>query len=178
MIGYFVADPVPLSLYDGAQRLSNPIITLARSLAITRFRAFASLSSVSPRISRWNAGLLIASSLMLALAGPFALAFIFPKYTEAAPLLIPFAVWGLFGGLFQPYHMFLNAHGRGSEIRNIAMVTMAASVTGLLISVPRWGIAGAAWSSAAAMALDWAATLYYYRKFKRTLSSASETTTL
>jgi O-antigen/teichoic acid export membrane protein len=172
IIGYYIADPVPLSLYDATQKLSNPIVTVARSVAISRFRAFAAVDRVPRRISAWNLAILLASSAALAAIGPFALPVVFPKYAEAAPLLIPFAMWGLFGGLFQPYNMFLNAHGRGAEIRNIAMATMLASITSLVVCVPRWGIAGAAWASAATMALDYGVTLYYYQKFRKKISSA------
>ncbi len=173
VIGYYLPEAM-LGLYDNAQRVSNPIITLARSLAITRYRAFAATDRISRRIKFWNAVTLGTGAVALALAGPVALPLAFPKYADAASLLLPFAVWGFFGGLFQPYNMFLGAHGRGAEIRNIALAITLFSITALLLSVPRWGIKGAAWSAAAAMALDYALAVYYYRKFRRTLSTASE----
>lgn len=169
IIQYFLADLSLLALYDFAQRISTPIVTLSRSLAITRYRAFASLARVPQRVARWNAGLLIAASVSLVAIGPLALGLLFPKYADAAPLLIPFAVWALFGGLFQPYNMFLSSHGRGREIRNIAAIITIASVTGLLLAVPKWGIMGAAWVAAFTLALDYALTIYYYDKFRRSL---------
>jgi O-antigen/teichoic acid export membrane protein len=75
----------------------------------------------------------------------------------------------LFVGLFQPYNSFLNAHGRGAELRNVVLVVGFATIAALLVTVPRFGIAGAAWTAAAAMALDYALLLHYYRKFKRTV---------
>ncbi|MEW6209916.1 MAG: lipopolysaccharide biosynthesis protein [Acidobacteriota bacterium] len=168
VIGYYLPEAM-LGLYDNAQKVSSPIATLARSIAITRYRAFAAMDRVSNRISFWNTTLLAVGSIALVLVGPFALRFAFPKYADAAPLLLPFAVWGFFGGLFQPYHMFLGAHGRGAEIRNIALAITLFSVVALLIAVPKWGIRGAAWSAAAAMALDYVLAVYYYRKFRRTL---------
>ncbi len=170
VIGYYLPEAM-LGLYDNAQRVSNPLITLARSLAITRYRAFAATDSISRRIKFWNAVTLAAGAVMLALAGPLALPLAFPKYADAASLLLPFAVWGFFGGLFQPYNMFLGAHGRGAEIRNIALAITLFSIFALLLSVPRWGIRGAAWSAAAAMALDYLLAVYYYRKFRQTLST-------
>ncbi len=168
-ITYF-AGLAPLGLYAQAQRLSNPISTISRTLAITRFRAFATADSIPGRITRWNAVVLVVLSIGLALAGPFALRLLFPKYSEASNLLLPFAVYGLFSGLFQPYNMFLASHGRGAEMRNIAVIVSIVTLAGLLLTVPQFGAMGAAWTGAAAMALDYLLYLHYYQKFKRTLT--------
>jgi O-antigen/teichoic acid export membrane protein len=172
VITYF-AGLAPLGLYAQAQRLSNPISTISRALAITRFRAFAKVNSIPRRITRWNAVVLIVLSVALALAGPFVLRFLFPKYSEASNLLLPFAVYSLFTGLFQPYNMFLASHGRGAEIRNIAVIVSIVTLAGLLLTVPQFGAMGAAWTGAAAMALDYLLHLHYYQKFKRTLTQKS-----
>jgi O-antigen/teichoic acid export membrane protein len=74
----------------------------------------------------------------------------------------------VFIGLFQPYNIFLGSHGRGAEIRNIVAVVAAASVLGLVFTVPRFGIMGAAWTGATVMGLDYVLYLYYYRKLRRT----------
>jgi len=105
--------------------------------------------------------------------GPIVLRFVFPKYSDAAPLLVPFAAMNLFVGLFQPYNIFLASHGRGAELRNIVLISGAATIAALVVSVPRFGIAGAAWTGAGAMALDYALHLLYYRRFRRTLEEAT-----
>jgi O-antigen/teichoic acid export membrane protein len=168
IITYFLGT-APLGLYNFAQKISNPILTVARSVAITRFRAFARLNRVPSRITKWNAIVLITLAAALAAAGPFALRVAFPKFSAGAALLLPFAAWNLFSGLFQPYNAFLAAHGRGAELRNIALAVTVMSLTGLLLIVPRFGIEGAAWTGVAAMALDYALHLYYYRRFRRLL---------
>ena len=109
--------------------------------------------------------MLMVSSTALALIGPLVLRLLFPKYSEAAPLLAPFAAFGLFAGLYQPYNAFLASHGRGAELRNIAAVVTLASLTGLIATVPRFGIIGAAWIGVGGMALDYLLHLYYYRRF-------------
>lgn len=169
IIGFFLSDLAPLGLYAIGQKLSSPIVTVARVLAITRFRAFATLDRVPGRIIRWNAAALLTLATGLAVAGPFVLKIAFPKYAGAAPLLLPFALTGLFTGLFQPYNMFLASHGRGAELRNIAIATTVTSLAGLLLTVPRYGVTGAAWAVAGAMALDYALYLYYYFRFRREL---------
>jgi len=175
-IGYFLVDTAPLGMYAIVQKFSNPIAMIGRSLATTRFRAFARLTRVPPRITRWNAAALIAASIGLIVIGPFVLRFVFPKYSEAAPLLLPFAAMNLFVGLFQPYNIFLASHGRGAELRNIVLIAGAATIAALAFAVPRFGIAGAAWTGAGAMALDYILHLLYYRRFRRTLEDAAPAT--
>lgn len=80
----------------------------------------------------------------------------------------------LFVGLFQPYNVFLASHGRGVELRNIVLIVGVATIAALLVAVPRFGIAGAAWTCAASMALDYILHVYYYRQFKRTLTKQGE----
>lgn len=172
-IGYFLSGTAPLGMYAIAQKFSNPIAMMGRSLATTRFRAFARLTRVPARITRWNAAAVIAASIALIVLGPIVLRFVFPKYSEAAPLLIPFAAMNLFVGLFQPYNIFLASHGRGADLRNIVLISGAATIATLMFAVPRFGIAGAAWTSAGAMALDYVLHLLYYRRFRRTLEEAT-----
>lgn len=155
-----------LGRYSFAQKLGNPIATMSRALAISRFRAFAKLSRVPKKIKLWNTVLLLAAAASLVLVGPIALRLIFPRYVEAVPLLLPFAALNVFAGLFQPYNAFLASHGRGREIRNIAIAVTVASLGGIAVALPLFGVAGAAWAGAAAMALDYLLHVYYYRKFR------------
>ncbi len=171
-IGYFISGTSALGMYAIAQKFSNPIAMMGRSLATTRFRAFARLTRVPERIARWNAVAVISASIALVVLGPIVLRFVFPKYGEAVPLLVPFAVMNLFVGLFQPYNVFLASHGRGAELRNIVLTAGVAAIAALVVAVPRYGIAGAAWTGAGAMALDYILHLLYYRKFRRSLEEA------
>lgn len=176
-IGYFLADPAPLGVYAIAQKFSNPIALAGRALAATRFRAFARLTRLPPRITKWNAIAVVAASFALIALGPITLRLVFPKYIDAASLLVPFAVMNSFVGLFQPYNVFLASHGRGAELRNIVLIVGVATIAVLIVTVPRFGIAGAAWTAAAAMALDYMLHLLYYRSFIGTLEEAKPTAT-
>ena len=159
----------PLGLYFSAQRFSAPLSTLARTLAVTRFRVFARLVEVPGRIIKWNTAAMAGGALLLALAGPPVIHILFPRYAAAAPLFLPFAVLNLFLGLFQPYNMFLASHGRGAELRNIAAAVTIGTVIALFLCVPAYGVIGAAWAGAAAMLLDYVLHLYYYLKLKAEL---------
>lgn len=176
-IGYFLAGTAPLGLYAISQKFSNPIAMAGRALAVTRFRAFARLKRVPPRITKWNAIAVVSASIALITIGPIALRLVFPKYSDAASLLLPFAVMNSFVGLFQPYNVFLASHGRGAELRNIVLIVGVATIAALAVTVPRFGIMGAAWTAAAAMALDYMLHLLYYRRFIDTLQEAKPTAT-
>jgi O-antigen/teichoic acid export membrane protein/ubiquinone/menaquinone biosynthesis C-methylase UbiE len=165
VITYFVGI-APLGLYAAAQKLSNLILTISRVVAITRFRVFARLDKIPSRLNRWNGAVLVISSLSLVAAGPLAIRIAFPRYQEAIPLLLPFALAAFFGGLFQPYNAFLSSHGRGADLRNIAVSVTIAGLAGLMLLVPLTGIKGAAWAGAGAMALDFVLHLYYYRRLR------------
>src|SRR5262249_40823161 len=153
--GYFLPGTTQLAMYAIAQKFCNPIAMISRSLATTRFRGFARLTRVPAKIVRWNVAVAISASIWLAVIGPHILRFVFPKYSDASPMLIPFAVMNMFVGLFQPYNIFLAANGRGSELRNIVLTTGLATAAVLIFTVPKFGITGAAWTCAGAMALDY-----------------------
>jgi O-antigen/teichoic acid export membrane protein len=172
VIAYFLADAAPLGIYAIVQKFANPINMLGRSVALTRFRAFAQLRRVPARLTRWNAVLLAGAAVGLILVGPLAIKLLFPKYSTGVGLLLPFALANLFVGLFQPYNIFLSSHGRGAEVRNIAAAVAISSLLGLSLAVPRYGTSGAAWTAAAVMALDYLLHLYYYQRFRRGLENA------
>ncbi|MFY9556900.1 MAG: lipopolysaccharide biosynthesis protein [Blastocatellia bacterium] len=177
-IAYFLPGTTLLGMYAIAQKFSNPIAMIGRSLGMTRFRAFARLTRVPARIVKWNTAALVAASIALVILGPIVLRFVFPKYGEAAPLLLPFALMNLFVGLFQPYNIFLASHGHGAELRNIVLIVGLATIAALAVTVPRFGIAGAAWTAAAAMALDYLLHLLYYRRFRRSLDAGTPQATV
>jgi O-antigen/teichoic acid export membrane protein len=170
-IGYFLPDTAPLGMYAIAQKFSNPIVMLGRSLAMTRYRSFARLAEVPGKILRWNVIIVSSASIALVLLGPVVLRLVFPRYAAAAPLILPFALMNLFVGLFQPYNIFLGSHGRGTDLRNIVLIVAFATIAALALFVPRFGVAGAAWTVAAAMALDYLLHVYYYRKSRRELTT-------
>jgi O-antigen/teichoic acid export membrane protein len=171
VIAYFIKETAPLAMYAVVQKFANPILMAGRSLALTRFRAFARASTVPKRIARWNTAVLLLAASGLILAGPPLIRFFFPRYAEATWLLLPFAIASLFTGLFQPYNIFLMSHGRGRELRNTVLIVGVMTLVTLFFAVPRFGIAGAAWTAAGAMALDCLLHLYYYREFKRSSSA-------
>lgn len=161
--------------YRIAQQVSEPVSSLARTLATTRFKAFANSREVPVAIERWNILIVGAAAAALAGLGWFAFEIIFPnKFRNARPLFVPFAFATFFAGLLQPYNMFLTAHGRGRSLRNISLALGVLNVVGLCVSVYYYGLAGAAWFAVAAMAFNFALHLYYYRKLLKELEKQTD----
>jgi O-antigen/teichoic acid export membrane protein len=156
--------------YRIAQQVSDPVQNLARSMATTRFKSFASRTHVSVYIERWNIALLSIAAFSLAALGPWAITIVFPgKFRNALPLLLPFALVAFFAGLLQPYNMFLTAHGAGRALRNIALVLGVVNLAGLLVVVRRYGLLGAAWFAVGSMAFNFCLHLYYYQRLRSNL---------
>jgi O-antigen/teichoic acid export membrane protein len=174
LIPYFI-DLTAIGVYNLARQISDPVQTLARSLAMTRFKAFASRAEVSAYIQKWNASLLLAAVFGLVTIGPLAVYLFFGRrYADAAPLIGPLGLAALFAGLFQPYNTFLSAQGRGRELRNISLMMGAINTAGLLAFVPLFGVTGAAWWAAGSMAFSFLLHLYYYRRVRNALRKTTE----
>lgn len=152
--------------YGIAQKFSEPLANLSRSMSITRFKAFANDTSVKPMIVQFNIMLLICGVLGLTFLGPYLLVLFYSgEYAPAARLLLPFALGAFFGGLYQPYNSFLSAHGRGGELRNISFLMGAVNCLSLFYIIPRYGLQGGAWMVTVASALNFTLHYYYYRAF-------------
>jgi O-antigen/teichoic acid export membrane protein len=174
LIPYYIGLPA-VGVYNLARQISDPVQTLARSLAMTRFKAFAARDEVSAYIQKMNAALLLVAVLGLVTVGPLAVYLFFGKrYADAAVLIGPLGLAALFAGLFQPYNTFLTAHGRGRELRNISLAMCVVNTAGLLAFVPAFGVAGAAWWAAGSMAFSFLLHLYYYRQVRNMLRKVTE----
>jgi O-antigen/teichoic acid export membrane protein len=170
----YLAGSASIGLYYGAQKFAQPVSSFARATAAARFRAFAGESEVSARVLAWNAATVGAAAGALAIAGPLVFVLLFGEaYRGATPFLLPFALVALFGGLVQPFNIFLAAHGRGSELRNASLIAGAVNVAGLAVAVPRWGLAGAAWLACVTALVHLLAHVGYYGRARREISALS-----
>ncbi len=155
--------PTSLGFYNLAQKLTEPLSNLSRSMAITRFKNFANQPMVSRAIVRSNLLLLTSGTISLILIGPYLLILIYSnQFAYSTKLLPAFAIAAFFSGLFQPYNAFLSAHGRGGELRNISVFIGILNVASLLFILPRFGAMGAAWMVAITSAINFTLHYYYY----------------
>jgi O-antigen/teichoic acid export membrane protein len=160
-----------IGLYSAAQKLTQPMSSLARAMAATRFKAFANGAEVSARVFAWNVAMLSGVACVMALAGPLVFLLLFgDAYRAGVPLLVPFTLVALLAGLVQPFNIFLAAHGRGRELRNISLLVGTINCLGLLIVVPVHGLLGAAWWACLSALVHLLAHLGYYRTARSDLS--------
>ncbi|MBL8148999.1 MAG: glycosyltransferase [Blastocatellia bacterium] len=152
--------------YAVAQKFSEPLINLSRSMSITRFKSFANDLSVKRIVAQSNFLLLIVGTLGLIVLGPYLIVLIYSKdFAPAGELMLPFAIGSCLLGLIQPYNGFLSAHGRGGELRNISFAIGLINVFSLFLVIPRFAMMGAAWMLAFGATLNFSLHYYYYRKF-------------
>jgi O-antigen/teichoic acid export membrane protein len=145
----YLAGTTDMGLYSCTQKLFQPLSSIARSAAATRFKSLALARSVGRAVRFWNTGLMLAATAGAILCGPVALGVLLGfDARRTASFVLPCAVSALFGGLVQPYNVFLSAHGSGVELRRIAFATCLTSLIGLVVAVPTFGLLGAAWWSA------------------------------
>lgn len=157
-----------IGFYNNAQKITDQVANLSRSMATTRFKTFANEKSVNRSVLQFNLLFLLSSTIFLILFGPYIIKFLYgDNFAPAGRLVLPFAFAAFFNGLFQPYNGFLSAHGRGGELRNISIIIGLLNVIGLFIVLARFGMMGAAWMVATTQALNFSLHYYYYRVVHR-----------
>jgi O-antigen/teichoic acid export membrane protein len=132
---------------------------------------FASMAR-APRIRRhW---VLLASGVgavsaffAWVLAEPFIRFAFSPRYAPAAALVLPLALAQAVRGVTSLYNTFLSSHGRGRQLRNTSFVLTGSNLIFNFALIPPFGAAGAAWASLAALVVNLAAYVVFYRRSLR-----------
>ena len=91
------------------------------------------------------------------------------EYGPVSDLLPLVALASLAGGLTQPLNKFLGAHGKGRELRSIALVSSACSLVINFTLIPYFGIMGAGYAAALSMSVILALHFYFYRRTVKSL---------
>ena len=129
---------------------------------------FASMAR-APRIRRhWvllAAGIGAVSTLLAwVLAEPFIRLVFSQRYAPAVGLVLPLALAQAVRGVTGVYNTFLSSHGRGRQLRNAGFVLTASNLIFNFALIPPFGAVGAAWASLAALAVNFAAYVVFYRR--------------
>jgi len=167
LISYFV-NTVSVGFYHLALVLTSPMALLSQTLSISLFKEFASKQKIPRKVISFNFLWLLACVAGLSLLGKFIVIILFSKrYLSVVPLILPLALAGFFEGMFQPYNMFLGAHGKGEWLRNIAIVFACTVFILNLVLIQVWGAMGAAIASLTACILCYFFHVGYYNKLLR-----------
>ena len=105
----------------------------------------------------------VSALLAWALADPFIRFAFSPRYAPAAALVLPLALAQAVRGVTGVYNTFLSSHGRGRQLRNAAFVLTASNLIFNFALIPPFGAVGAAWASLAALIVNLAAHVVFYR---------------
>jgi O-antigen/teichoic acid export membrane protein len=159
-------DTTWVGFYNLATTLVSPMISLSTSVAASLFKDFANeKKGIDNRVVICNFIWLLSCVAFLALGGKFLIKTLFSEeFLPAVALIFPLAVAGLFQGMYQPFNMFLNAKGKGRELRFIAIVNAATNIVGNVVLIYNFGTMGAALACLIAKGGEFALNVFFYRK--------------
>lgn len=138
-----------------------PVLGMATAL----FAPLARAKGIQPRLL--VIALMIGSAATLtawALAGPFITAVFGEQYRSAVELVPPLALAQAVRGVTSVYNTFLQAHGRGRELRNAGLILTASNLALNFGLIPPFGAVGAAWASVLALIANLIAHVIFYRQ--------------
>jgi O-antigen/teichoic acid export membrane protein len=154
-----------VGFYTLATTLTSPISTLSRSLSISLFKDFTKTKKIDKKVILFNLIWLAICIMFLVVAGKvIVVTFFSGKFLPVVPLILPLALAGFFQGMYQPFNMFLNAKGKGRELKQAALVEALFNVISNLVLIYLYGAMGAAISSATAKAIELAFNIYFYKQ--------------
>jgi O-antigen/teichoic acid export membrane protein len=134
-------------------------------MATALFAPLARESDIQPRLLL--IAVMIGSAATLtawALAGPFITAVFGEQYRSAVQLVPPLALAQGVRGVTSVYNTFLQAHGRGRELRNAGLILTASNLVLNFGLIPPFGAVGAAWASLLALIANLIAHVIFYRQ--------------
>jgi O-antigen/teichoic acid export membrane protein len=138
-----------------------PVLGMATAL----FAPLARENAIQPRLLVIAAVIGSVTTLAAwALAGPFINAVFGEEYRSAAKLVLPLALAQGVRGVTGIYNTFLQAHGRGHELRNAGLVLTASNLVLNVGLIPPFGAVGAAWASVLALIANLIAHVVFYRR--------------
>jgi O-antigen/teichoic acid export membrane protein len=110
-----------------------------------------------------SVGGLAAALVVWAVATPVIDLVFSSRYEPAAALVLPLALAQAVRGVTGLYNTYLSAHAYGRELRSANIVLTVGNAVLNVALIPPFGAQGAAWASFAALAINLAAHVYYYR---------------
>lgn len=155
-----------VGFYALSTTIVSPMVSLSTSLSVSLFKQFTNeQAGIDRKVILFNAAWLAFCLLFLLGMGKLIVVTLFShNFLPAVPLIAPLALAGFFQGMYQPFNMFLNAKGKGKELRLTAFVEAVFNVIGNFVFIYFYGAMGAAIASAIAKGIELALNVYFYRK--------------
>ena len=164
-ITYFV-NTIQLGFYSLALMITTPMVGLSQAISTSLFKSFTDMDKIPKKVIYYNFLWLTSCIVGLVLLGKVIVALLFTEeFLPVVPLIKPLALAGFFQGMYQPYHMFLVAKGKGKWKRNLAFILALVNLGGNIILVPLMGAMGAAIATLLAAFSGYLLNIFYYRKY-------------
>ncbi len=164
------ASAAQVGFYNLADQGTLFIIHLPAAMAQSLYKRLAKADRIPGKVIRVTILWLFVGLFILYVAGPILIRFFFSqRFIITVQYIYPLGIAAFFQGLYQPFLAFLSSHGRGNEIRNIAITEGIINVFVAYFLVKNYGAMGACFTSAIAKFSDFLLYLYYYKRCLRSM---------
>jgi O-antigen/teichoic acid export membrane protein len=162
MLGIFT-NPKSVGFYTLAGSVAAAAGLPVLGMTTALFAPLAHAKGIRPHLLAMAVGVGAVTTLAASLLASAFINIVFGhQFHSAAPLVLPLALAQGVRGVTGVYNTFLQAHGRGRELRNAGLVLTASNLVFNLALIPPFGAAGAAWASFFALAVNLAAHMVFY----------------
>jgi O-antigen/teichoic acid export membrane protein len=164
MLGAFTT-PRSVGFYTLAASVAAAAGLPVLGMTTALFAPLARVNEIRPRLV--VIAVVVSTVTTLAawvLAAPFITAVFGEQYGSAARLVLPLALAQGVRGVTGIYNTFLQAQGRGRELRNAGLVLTASNLILNFGLIPPFGAVGAAWASVLALIANLIAHVVFYRQ--------------
>jgi O-antigen/teichoic acid export membrane protein len=136
-----------------------------QGLTTSLFARMASQRTIGRELVAFSAVVgLVAALVVWAIAHPFIDLVFSSRYGPAAALVLPLALAQAVRGVTGVYNTYLSAQARGRELRSANIILTTSNAILNVTLIPPFGAKGAAWASLAALIINLAAHVHYYRR--------------
>lgn len=154
--------------------IASPMTQASQAIATTLYKNFSTQKHLKNRLLLINSGVLLVIGSAIYFGAPTLIHLAASeKYYAAIPLMFPLVLAGFFQGFYQPFNIFVAAHGRGKWARQVSIAGAIFDVSSCLILIPLFGLIGACWQSVASRAFWLLLCLYNYRRTVKLLAEFS-----
>ena len=163
-ISYFINTTVN-GFYSLASMIASPMIMGSQALSNSLFKDFSQQKKIPTKVFVYNTAWLIFSMIVLYFIADWVVLILFgTDFQDVSKYAIGLSIAFFFQGLYQPFN-FLSAKSQGKAIRNVAVTEAVINLTGNILLIPFFGVAGAIYTSILAKFIHFLGKLYYYNRY-------------
>ena len=152
--------------------LSAPMVMASQSISSSLFKNFSTQKRIKNRLILINITILLVLGGGIYFGAPVLIQLVANKrYLDVLPLMFPLVLAGFFQGFYQPFNLFVSAHGKGIWTKQISIVCTVFDIVSSVLLVSYYGLIGACWQSVASRVF-WSMMIYY--NYHRTVRSLAE----